>query len=154
MPDENIFGVKLKKLRKKAGLTQEQLAELIPVSIPTLKRWEKGYRSPKINDIKNLCKIFNCTEKDLLSDDNSSNDEWVVEVKFADTKKEVFNLAQGMPCISEFLTSQYGVDLHIAGVYEIFQNDNKFKSLLKQIKEARKLVLLNGKAIGAIKDKN
>ena len=61
-------------------------------------------------------------------------------------------MAQNMPCISEFLTSQYGVDMHIAALYHVFQDENKFKNLIKQLKEARKLVLLNGRAIGAIKD--
>lgn len=148
---ENNFGSKLKTLRKKAGFTQESLAEQINVSVLTIKRWESNKNSPRVNEIKKICEALNVSEEELLSG-KKQNDEWIVEVKFANTKKEVFDLAQGMPCISEVLTGQYGADIHIAGAYEIYQDDNKFKNLIKQLKEARKLVLLNGKAIGAIKN--
>ena len=148
---DKTFGQKLKTLRKKAGLTQEKLAEKLELSYMTIRRWEANKIIPRIDEIKKICEAQNCSEEELLSE-KKENDEWIVEVKFAKTKKEVFDLAQGMPCISEVLTGQYGVDLHIAGTYEVYQDDTKFKNLIKQLKEARKLVLSNGRAIGAIKN--
>jgi len=35
-------GERVKKLREKEGLTQEQLAHQIPVSVTTVQRWESG----------------------------------------------------------------------------------------------------------------
>lgn len=34
-------GERLKKLREKMGLTQEQLAQQIPVSLSSIQRWER-----------------------------------------------------------------------------------------------------------------
>ena len=35
-------GDRVKRLREKMGLTQEQLAQQIPVSLSTVQRWESG----------------------------------------------------------------------------------------------------------------
>jgi putative transcriptional regulator len=36
----------VKKLRSKLGLTQEQFAQKVGVTFPTINRWEKGVRKP------------------------------------------------------------------------------------------------------------
>jgi len=48
------FGRKIRRLRKKAGLTQEQLAEKMGLSIPSIGYIEMGKHFPKP---KNLYKI-------------------------------------------------------------------------------------------------
>lgn len=47
----------IKELREKNGYTQEQLAELLDVSVHTVRGWEQGHRNPgrrSKKDIKNL----------------------------------------------------------------------------------------------------
>jgi len=36
----------IKKLRNKLGLTQEQFAQKVGVTFPTINNWEKGNRTP------------------------------------------------------------------------------------------------------------
>jgi len=43
---EGRFGTRLRKLREKAGLTVEELAEITGIPNPTLYRWECGDRCP------------------------------------------------------------------------------------------------------------
>jgi DNA-binding transcriptional regulator YiaG len=44
MPSD--FSKRIKLLRHKYGLSQQQLADLIDVSVPLLKQWENGQAHP------------------------------------------------------------------------------------------------------------
>ena len=41
----------LRKARRDQGLTQDELAERIGVSLDTLRRWERRQRDPKFSDV-------------------------------------------------------------------------------------------------------
>lgn len=56
----------LKQCRKKKGLTQAQLAELISVSQSTVGNWEAGTREPDLQTIIELSKLFSVSMNDLL----------------------------------------------------------------------------------------
>ena len=43
----------IQEKRKALGLTQEQVAEYLNVSIPAVSKWEKGATSPRLS--KQLC---------------------------------------------------------------------------------------------------
>ena len=76
------IGERLRRLRKKSGLTQEKLADAVGVSLLTLFRWEKGERSPRIDEIKALAKALGVSEADLLNDTPSVRvGEWVISFK-------------------------------------------------------------------------
>lgn len=57
---------KLKELRKKEGLTQEELAKEIGVSKITILRWENGERQIKPDKIEQLTNHFMVNEAYLL----------------------------------------------------------------------------------------
>ena len=63
------FNEKLQELRKKKGLTQEELAELLYVSRTAISKWESGRGYPSIDSIKTISKFFSVTIDDLLSGD-------------------------------------------------------------------------------------
>lgn len=42
--DLKAFGQKLRQLRKASGLSQDELAKLIPVAITLVSNWERGYQ--------------------------------------------------------------------------------------------------------------
>jgi transcriptional regulator with XRE-family HTH domain len=54
-------------LRKRAGLSQREVGELLHVSSQTVSNWETGIRdfrlSPK--DMLTLCKAYGCTLEEL-----------------------------------------------------------------------------------------
>lgn len=54
------------RYRLKRGLTQAQLAELIGISLATLKRWEVGQSAPKANMLVNLAVALECEIADLI----------------------------------------------------------------------------------------
>lgn len=61
------FGEKLQELRKRKGLTQEELAEFLFVSRTAVSKWESGRGYPNIDSLKAIAKFFAVTIDELLS---------------------------------------------------------------------------------------
>lgn len=60
------IGEKLKLRRKKAGFTQEQVAEKMNITRQTLSNWEVGKNYPDIDAIITLSQIYNLSLDELL----------------------------------------------------------------------------------------
>lgn len=54
------FGDNLRQIRKSKKMSQEQLAEKVNVTRQSVSKWENGESYPEMNNILELCKIFNC----------------------------------------------------------------------------------------------
>lgn len=64
------FGMKLKRLRKEAGLTQEQLAEKLNVTKSVISYYELHERTPSPDILVQLTSIFHVTADYLLGIDH------------------------------------------------------------------------------------
>ncbi len=62
------FGEKLRSARKSAGLTQEQLAEMLTVSRQAVAKWESDKGMPDIGNLKRMSKLLNVSIDYLLDD--------------------------------------------------------------------------------------
>ena len=71
-----IFADKLIQLRKKAGWSQEELAEQIGVSRQAISKWEGAQSVPDLSRIIQLSKIFNISTDILLKDENMLEEEY------------------------------------------------------------------------------
>ena len=67
------LGQKIKKLRKRKGLTQKDVADYIHVAFQTVSKWEKGENEPGVSTLRELAKIFECSMDTLLSEDDNLN---------------------------------------------------------------------------------
>jgi transcriptional regulator with XRE-family HTH domain len=67
----------LKILREQAGLSQEQLARQVNVSVKTISNWERGVYPAMMTvpQVKALCKSLNVTLEELPDDFGPSNRE-------------------------------------------------------------------------------
>ena len=63
------IGKKIMNLRKKNGLSQEELAEKIDVARQTISKWELGETSPDIKQAKKLARIFKVSLDELTDND-------------------------------------------------------------------------------------
>ena len=63
------IGNKIMELRKKGGLSQEELAEKVGVARQTISKWELGETSPDLRQAKELSKIFNVSLDELTDND-------------------------------------------------------------------------------------
>ena len=86
------FGDNLKSIRKSKKMSQEDLAEKVNVSRQSVSKWETGEAYPEMNNILELCKIFNCKINDLvhkdMSDISSLDEEIVMKVAKLNEKKQ------------------------------------------------------------------
>ena len=57
----------IRELRKKLGLSQAKLSEMIDVHENTIRRWEAGEFAPRADDITKLASALHVTEAELLS---------------------------------------------------------------------------------------
>jgi len=62
----NSFGAMLRKNRKLAGLTQEQLAEKLDVSIVAVQNWESGKNQIRLEKLTKLSYLFNIPLETLI----------------------------------------------------------------------------------------
>jgi len=65
------FGENLQFLRKRAGMTQEGLAEKMDVSRQSVSKWESNAAYPETDAILRLCGLFRCDLDTLLRGDVS-----------------------------------------------------------------------------------
>jgi transcriptional regulator with XRE-family HTH domain len=61
-----MMGERLYALRRKRGLTQERLGELIGVTHSQISRMERGERDIKGFRLERLCEALHCTPSELL----------------------------------------------------------------------------------------
>ena len=69
-----MLSEKIKNLRRKYRLSQEELAERLQVSRQSVSKWECGSSTPEIEKIVQLSNLFQVTTDYLLSDANDNND--------------------------------------------------------------------------------
>jgi len=86
------FAQRLRFFRKKARLTQEELAEKIQISLMTLKRWEWNERQPRIDDIQKLCEVLHVSEADLLNEPQGENIKLTLSWHWEEMKEGVINM--------------------------------------------------------------
>lgn len=66
--DSAAFGRRLKAIRKKSGLTQEQLAGRIGTVTSSVSHLENGTHAPSLHTLLKLCDVFNIGVDELLAD--------------------------------------------------------------------------------------
>lgn len=147
--NDNSFGSRLRALRKKSGLTQEELAEAIGVHLNTISRWENNSDTPNMIKLHMLAEALNVQESDLISP--HKNQKWILQIKLADNKsEEITDMTKDMPCVAAITGNPYGADFHISGNWEILMDDDKFMDLIDQIMETRSAVLQLRKSMSKV----
>ena len=61
------FASNLQKLRKKANMSQEALAELLDVTRQSVSKWESSVTYPEMDKLISICKIFNVDMDTLVN---------------------------------------------------------------------------------------
>lgn len=81
------IGQNIKRLRKNADMTQEEIAEILSISSQAVSRWETDSAMPDISLLPLLCNIFNISADELLGIDVTKKEEEINEIrKKADEK--------------------------------------------------------------------
>lgn len=67
------FNEKLIELRKKAGLSQEELGYKLNVTRQTVSKWELGQTTPEMDKLAEMSKIFNISVDELINESEIEN---------------------------------------------------------------------------------
>lgn len=87
MPEYNLITNRLIECRKKTGISKNEAAKRIGVSQPAYLRYESGERTPSIQVIKEIAKVFHTSPDYLIGKTDSSGvDTYVI------TREEDFEL--------------------------------------------------------------
>ena len=71
-PFLTAFGIHLRSIRKKAGLSQEDVADRAGIHVTYLSGVERGVRNPSIINVRRLAKALDVLTKELFSFEDSS----------------------------------------------------------------------------------
>ena len=69
------FGEKIQKLRKEAGLSQEELSYQLGVSRQAVSKWERDNGYPETEKIVRISKLFQVSLDYLLNDEDAEKPE-------------------------------------------------------------------------------
>ncbi len=92
------FAERLKELRNKKNLSQQQLADLVFVDRSSVARWESGARMPDAIMVARLSKCLDVDVADLL---NESNEEKELTVILVDNERII--LTGSLPVLAKAL---------------------------------------------------
>lgn len=70
-----IFADKLIRLRKQAGLSQEDLANELNISRQSVSKWEQAQSIPDLDKIIQLSTFFNVSTDYLIKDEIENGDD-------------------------------------------------------------------------------
>lgn len=101
--------------RKKAGLSQEALAEQIGISRQAISKWETGEAVPEISKLVSLAKVFNVSVDLLLSEDDFDEQPFESE-EFAKSTNWIDALPKTIARLLKRYGWLFGVYLAVIGV--------------------------------------
>lgn len=97
------FSEKLYELRKKEGLSQEELAEKVNVSRQTISKWEMGQSAPEMEKLIALSKLFNLSIDELVGNDVTNEKETKPQEDEKTKKRNIFFKILMVICIIYFI---------------------------------------------------
>lgn len=121
-----MLSEKIRLLRVKKGLSQEELAAEIEVSRQTVSKWESGVCLPDTEKLLRLCQYFGCTSDFFLTDREESkkaSDTYRKKKRvpwlFVLIAAEIISIVFIVYC-SQFITSQKEItqNVEVANEYE------------------------------------
>ena len=97
-----IFSERLRYYLKKSKMTQRELSQKLGVGSTSLYNWCKGLKTPRIDKIDAMCKLFNCSRSDLISEYNGDfiDNDLLAIVKQLDNTDELRELLEAVKDIS------------------------------------------------------
>ena len=66
-----MFSKNLKNLRKRLGISQEQLAQRLGISDKTISSWEIGRTEPNMGMVQRIADMFSISTDELIKDDTA-----------------------------------------------------------------------------------
>ena len=81
MNKKELLGKRLRELRKRKGINQEKLAELIDVDPTTISNIENGKNYPSMINLENLLNVLECSFIEAFDfEHKNSNEDLITQI--------------------------------------------------------------------------
>lgn len=104
---------RLMKLRKAAGLSQEEVAEKLELTRQTVSKWETGQSSPDLDKVLPLCDLYHITPDELLHEGGSDEADELKAQKDAARAEELLEKSVAKKKLIGILS---GIMLYVLGI--------------------------------------
>lgn len=84
-----VFSKRLNYYLNEYNMTQVELAKRLGVGTTSVSNWCRGLKSPRMDKVDAMCKIFNCRRSDLMEDAPESSGYYLNE-ETAQVAQEIF----------------------------------------------------------------
>jgi transcriptional regulator with XRE-family HTH domain len=61
-----FWGENLRRLRERAGLSRQELADKMDVSLSSIESWEQNLRKPRVDALFNMAKVLKADAEEFL----------------------------------------------------------------------------------------
>lgn len=129
-----MLSEKIYTLRRKSGLSQEQLAEKIGVSRQAISKWEGGLSTPELEKLRALCEFFHVSMDELTGGPEASSNRAEEKIPTATSPRLEMKIGIGLCLVG-------AVCLILFGVFAILR-----PSSIEQVNESS-MITLNGTGI-------
>ncbi len=125
MEEKDIVALNLISYRKKAGLSQLELAKKLQYSNKNISKWENGETTPNIFTLKKIAQLYGITVDDLLCEPSHEADErQAAKLKLTQKRKKIFDYAM-LLLANAILFAVASVVIYVLGVAQV-QSFNKW----------------------------
>jgi transcriptional regulator with XRE-family HTH domain len=122
----------LRFYRKRAKMTQSELAEAIGVGLSTIIRWEglKNKEQPRTSDFKRICAVFGVSEAELLNGPAEKGIE--IRIVIRDSDEEVGKVTMDMSKDAPFL-QLVEIGPHKTGLNLVFSPEKTLREVCEEL---------------------
>ena len=113
-----IMANRLRDQRTRRGLTIEQVAERLDLSVSQVSRLERGESDMSGRRLRQFAKLYDCQPEDLLADRQEAPIAWAVASAFSEDRPDDFELATPHEMVPVPRRLRGGQDLTVADVVD------------------------------------
>lgn len=117
------LGDKLFNLRKKSGLSQEEVAEKLGVTRQTISKWETNQTVPELVRVKLLCEVYNVTYDYIISSSGLNSDVTSIE-NIVDEIDWTSAWAKKYPILASYQGTN-GIEVYCKKISELYDDFQK-----------------------------
>jgi len=124
------LGEKLISLRKKSGLSQEEVAEKLGVTRQTISKWETDQTVPELIKVKLLSELYNVSYDYLISESHIGGDVTSIEM-IVDEIDWTSAWSKKYPILATYQGIK-GINVYsdkISEIYDSFKDDFEFNDV-------------------------
>ena len=146
---ENKLAENIRSYRKGAGLTQEQLAERLGITLGAVSKWERGSSEPDLSYIMELAELFHVSVDALIGfsmrgSDADTEADWIEGL---DSAESVWTIAEEYESALKKFPNHFRIVCGAALIYQqigvVYKRDAELKKALELFRHSIDLISQN-----------